>query len=73
MTLFSIWTKKMKSLKDRYVGFFEDLISKALSGNAQTVHFCDDVVLELYLDGEELHWRRINGGDQGSSGRDSQD
>ena len=59
------------NLREKYIGFFAELIDRALAGHDATAHFCDDVVLELYLDGEELRWRRIYGGDSSPSGRNS--
>jgi hypothetical protein len=56
--------------RDEYIEFFADLIDRAFAGQKAVAHFCDDVVLELYLDGEELHWRRIDGRDSGPSRRD---
>jgi len=41
---------------------FEHLLDAAFAGEPQPVLFCDNIVLELYLDGDELHWRRYGEG-----------
>lgn len=60
----------MKNLREKYIEFFTTLIDMALSGKRPIAHFCDDIVLELYLDGNELHWRKVNGGDSSHEERD---
>lgn len=63
--------RRMESLRKKYIRFFVTVINQAIDGRTPVVHFCDDVVLQLYSDGEELHWRRINGGDSSKPERDS--
>lgn len=61
------WIKMMKNLRDKYIEFFTMLIDRAIAGERQAAHFCDGVVLELYREGDELHWRRMGGDDSGRS------
>jgi len=50
----------MEEIRDRYIALFEAAIDKALDGKPQKIAFCNDVVLELYLDDDGmLHWRRV--------------
>ena len=49
---------KLEKLKAGYLAMFERLIDAAFDGEPQVFMFCEGVVLELYLDGDELHWRK---------------
>jgi hypothetical protein len=48
-------------LRKRYLSMFAMLIDSAFNDKPQPFVFCDDVVLELYLEDEELHWRKCEG------------
>jgi hypothetical protein len=64
MSRYSILTLEKRSLpvnRQPYLDFFEKLIDRAIRGECALAHFCDDIVLELYRDGDELHWRRLDG------------
>ncbi len=55
-----------EELKQRYLKTFELLIDAAFKGKPQPFMFCENVVLEIYEDEGELHWR-IYGGDNSRS------
>ena len=48
-----------EELKRRYLKLIELLIDAAFDGKPQRFLPCDGVVLELYLENEELHWRAV--------------
>lgn len=45
-------------LKRRYMSTHSMIVDAAFNGKPQPFMFCDGVVLELYLEDEELHWRK---------------
>lgn len=61
----------MKEIRDRYIALFEMAIDSALAGKPQKIAFCSDVVLELYLEDDMLHWRKIDGECSSNKERDS--
>ena len=48
-------------LNRRYLSMHSMLIYAAFDGKPQPFVFCDDVMLELYLEDGELHWRKCEG------------
>lgn len=51
----------MEEIRNGYIALFETAIDRALAGMPVRIIFCSDVVLELYLEDDELHWRKIDG------------
>lgn len=54
-------------LRRRYMNQFAMLVDAAFKNKPQPFVFCDGVVLELYLEDEELHWREYDGKRDGKS------
>lgn len=48
-------------IKRKYLRFFEDIVDSALKGETQRVLFSDNILLEVYLEGDQLHWSDVSG------------
>ena len=57
---------KRAILKERYMKMFECMLESAFNNRPQPVLLADGLCIELYLEEDELHWRR-SGRDTGRS------